>query len=270
MPVLMNKGDDPRRAAWLFYTDRAELDEWGRQIVEGRWDSARLVVDPESLENAKKASSPVEVWAQAKTLIPEDFDLEAARGEVMEATQAAIERAKMEAEVKADEQEDSEETADAERTPADGEGTQAGDEGNAEAVPDAPEGERDAQAGSEAASEPPEGERDAQEGDENPFDYEPVPAPEGLRIHVGTTTRQAALSYLVAHENEDGEGDEEAAADTDLPGLQMLAQLIDYMRDSVDGLPSFAVWHIDPSGILRMVRAKKVKAMAGNVLSVKN
>ena len=239
MPVLMNKGDDPRRAAWLFYTDRAELDEWGRQIVEGRWDSARLVVDPESLESAKKASSPVEVWAQAKTLIPEDFDLEAARGEVMEATQAAIERAKMEAEA-------DEEAADTERTPADGEG----------------EGE--------GACQEPEGEQDAQEGDENPFDYEPVPAPEGLRIHVGTTTRQAALSYLMAHENEEGEGDEEAAADTDLPGLQMLAQLIDYMRDSADGLPSFAVWHIDPSGILRMVRAKKVKAMAGNVLSVKN
>lgn len=234
MPVLMNKGDDPRRAAWLFYTDRAELDEWGRQIVEGRWDSARLVVDPESLESAKKASSPVEVWAQAKTLIPEDFDLEAARGEVMEATQAAIERAKMEAE--ADEQE--------------GEGTER------------------AEADGEAAPGTPESEADAQESDENPFDYEPVPAPEGLRIHVGTTTRQAALSYLMAHENE--EGDEEAAADTDLPGLQMLAQLIDYMRDSADGLPSFAVWHIDPSGILRMVRAKKVKAMAGNVLSVKN
>lgn len=241
MPVLMNKGDDPRRAAWLFYTDRAELDEWGRQIVEGRWDSARLVVDPESLENAKKASSPVEVWAQAKTLIPEDFDLEAARGEVMEATQAAIERAKMEAEA-------DEETADTERASADGEG-----EGTCEE----PEGEQ------------AEGEAE-QEGDENPFDYEPVPAPEGLRIHVGTTTRQAALSYLMAHENEEGEGDEEAAADTDLPGLQMLAQLIDYMRDSADGLPSFAVWHIDPSGILRMVRAKKVKAMAGNVLSVKN
>lgn len=244
MPVLMNKGDDPRRAAWLFYTDRAELDEWGRQIVEGRWDSARLVVDPESLESAKKASSPVEVWAQAKTLIPEDFDLEAARGEVMEATQAAIERAKMEAE--ADEQEDNEEAADAERTSTDGEG----------------EGE--------GACEESENEQDTQEGDENPFDYEPIPAPEGLRIHVGTTTRQAALSYLMAHENEEGEGDEEAAADTDLPGLQMLAQLIDYMRDSADGLPSFAVWHIDPSGILRMVRAKKVKAMAGNVLSVKN
>lgn len=243
MPVLMNKGDDPRRAAWLFYTDRAELDEWGRQIVEGRWDSARLVVDPESLENAKKASSPVEVWAQAKTLIPEDFDLEAARGEVMEATQAAIERAKMEAE--ADEQEDNEETAGAKHASANGEG-----------ACEEPEGEQDAQ--------------DAQEGGENPFDYEPVPAPEGLRIHVGTTTRQAALSYLMAHENEEGEGDEEAAADTDLPGLQMLAQLIDYMRDSADGLPSFAVWHIDPSGILRMVRAKKVKAMAGNVLSVKN
>ena len=244
MPVLMNKGDDPRRAAWLFYTDRAELDEWGRQIVEGRWDSARLVVDPESLEAAKKASSPVEVWAQAKTLIPEDFDLEAARGEVMEATQAAIERARMEAEAEADEQEGDEEAADAKHA-------SEGDEG-------------------EGACKELEGERDAQEGDENPFDYEPVPAPEGLRIHVGTTTRQAALSYLVAHENEDGEGDEEAAADTDLPGLQMLAQLIDYMRDSADGLPSFAVWHIDPSGILRMVRAKKVKAMAGNVLSVKN
>ena len=244
MPVLMNKGDDPRRAAWLFYTDRAELDEWGRQIVEGRWDSARLMVDPESLESAKKASSPVEVWAQAKTLIPEDFDLEAARGEVMEATQAAIERARMEAEAEADEQEGDEEAADAKHA-------SEGDEG-------------------EGACKELEGERDAQEGDENPFDYEPVPAPEGLRIHVGTTTRQAALSYLVAHENEDGEGDEEAAADTDLPGLQMLAQLIDYMRDSADGLPSFAVWHIDPSGILRMVRAKKVKAMAGNVLSVKN
>ena len=242
MPVLMNKGDDPRRAAWLFYTDRAELDEWGRQIVEGRWDSARLVVDPESLENAKKASSPVEVWAQAKTLIPEDFDLEAARGEVMEATQAAIERAKMEAE--ADEQEGDEEAADAKHASEGGEG--------------------------EDVREEPEGEQDTQEGDENPFDYEPIPAPEGLRIHVGTTTRQAALSYLMAHENEEGEGDEEAAADTDLPGLQMLAQLIDYMRDSADGLPSFAVWHIDPSGILRMVRAKKVKAMAGNVLSVKN
>ena len=257
MPALMNKGDDPRRAAWLFYTDRAELDEWGRQIVEGRWDSARLVVDPESLENAKKASSPVEVWAQAKTLIPEDFDLEAARGEVMEATQAAIERAKMEAEAQAEEG-----AGDAEHVPADGE--------DAEGASDAPESEQDAQAGSETAPDAPEGEQDAQEGDENPFDYEPVPAPEGLRIHVGTTTRQAALSYLMAHENEEGEGDEEAAADTDLPGLQMLAQLIDYMRDSADGLPSFAVWHIDPSGILRMVRAKKVKAMAGNVLSVKN
>lgn len=245
MPVLMNKGDDPRRAAWLFYTDRAELDEWGRQIVEGRWDSARLVVDPESLESAKKASSPVEVWAQAKTLIPEDFDLEAARGEVMEATQAAIERAKMEAEAEADEQEGDEGAADAKHASEGGEG--------------------------ESACEEPEGEQDTQEGDENPFDYEPVPAPDGLRIHVGTTTRQAALSYLMAHENEEGEGDEEeATADTDLPGLQMLAQLIDYMRDSADGLPSFAVWHIDPSGILRMVRAKKVKAMAGNVLSVKN
>ena len=255
MPVLMNKGDDPRRAAWLFYTDRAELDEWSRQIVEGRWDSARLVVDPESLENAKKASSPVEVWAQAKTLIPEDFDLEAARGEVMEATQAAIERAKMEAK------------ADEEAAKQDGNGAE---EAGSTPASGANAAETSEQTGGEAAPDAPEGDEGTQEGDENPFDYEPIPAPEGLRIHVGTTTRQAALSYLMAHENEEGEGDEETAADTDLPGLQMLAQLIDYMRDSADGLPSFAVWHIDPSGILRMVRAKKVKAMAGNVLSVKN
>ena len=29
MPVLMNKGADPRQAAWLFYTDHATLDGLG-------------------------------------------------------------------------------------------------------------------------------------------------------------------------------------------------------------------------------------------------
>ena len=248
MPVLMNKGDDPRRAAWLFYTDRAELGEWGRQIVEGRWDSARLVVDEDELADAKKAGSPVQVWAQAKTLIPDDFDLEAARGEVMERTQAAVERAKMAAEEDA-------EAADA--TGDEAAGTTAGDEA---------QGARENE-GAAVDPDPAEG-AEAQEADESPFDYEPVPAPEDLRVLVGTTTRQAAQSYLAPHAA-DGE-DEGAAADTDLPGLQMLAQLIDYMRDSADGLPAFAVWHIDEGGILRMVRAKRVKAMAGNILNIKD
>lgn len=227
MPVLMNKGDDARRAAWLFYTDREALDAWGRAIVEGRWDSARLVVDAEQVQAAKKASAPVEVWAQAKALIPEDFDIEAARGEVMSRAQAELERARQAA----------------------GEGADEAGEGEG------------------AAAESDEG-----EGVADPFDYEPIPAPEGLRVLVGTTTRQAAQSYLLPHgPAEGGQADDgEQACDTDLPGLQMLAQLIDYMRDSSEGLPAQAVWHIDPSGILRMVRAKKVKVMAGNVLSVKS
>lgn len=227
MPVLMNKGDDARRAAWLFYTDREALDAWGRAIVEGRWDSARLVVDAEQVQAAKKASAPVEVWAQAKALIPEDFDIEAARGEVMSRAQAEFERARQAA----------------------GEGADEAGEGEG------------------AAAESDEG-----EGVADPFDYEPIPAPEGLRVLVGTTTRQAAQSYLLPHgPAEGGQADDgEQACDTDLPGLQMLAQLIDYMRDSSEGLPAQAVWHIDPSGILRMVRAKKVKVMAGNVLSVKS
>ncbi len=252
MPVLMNKGDDPRRAAWLFYTDRAQLDGWGRQIVEGRWDSARLAVDEDELAAAKKASSPVQVWAQAKTLIPEDFDLEAARGEVMERTQAAIERAK--------------EAAEGGVGGTDGAGDSAQDAQDDEAAGVTAAG--CAQGVREDGDTAPDAAEDAeaQDADDSPFDYEPVPAPDGLRVLVGTTTRQAAQSYLAARKTE-GDGE---AADTDLPGLQMLAQLIDYMRDSADGLPSFAIWHIDEAGILRMVRAKKVKAMAGNVLSVKN
>lgn len=248
MPVLMNKGSDPRKAAWLFYTDRAELDEWGRTIVEGRWDCARLTVDEDELAAAKKASSPVSVWAQAKTLIPEDFDLEKARGEVMERTQAALERAQQQA----DAQDAGE--ADAQAGAESGDGV---DGGVADGTPEA--GDEAGQTGAQA-----------DDAESDPFDYEAIEAPQGLRVLVGTTTRQAAQDYLAAR----GEGDpaegEDGQADTDLPGLQMLAQLIDYMRDSPDGLPSFAVWHIDQAGILRMVRAKKVKAMAGNVLSVKN
>lgn len=253
MPVLMNKGDDARRAAWLFYTDREALDAWGRAIVEGRWDSARLVVDAEQVQAAKKASAPVEVWAQAKALIPEDFDIEAARGEVMSRAQAEFERARQAAGEGADEA---------------GEG-----EGAAADPAAAPEGGETADAASaQDVPDPDAAESDEGEGVADPFDYEPIPAPEGLRVLVGTTTRQAAQSYLLPHgPAEGGQADDgEQACDTDLPGLQMLAQLIDYMRDSSEGLPAQAVWHIDPSGILRMVRAKKVKVMAGNVLSVKS
>jgi hypothetical protein len=239
MPVLMNKGDDPRRAAWLFYTDRETLDDWGRTIVEGRWDSARLVVDADEVAAAKKASSLVEVWAQAKALIPEDFDLEAAKGEVMSHAEAALERARMEAE----------EAAEA--------------------------AEADEAADQDVATDQDEIEADQDELEADPFDYEPVPAPEGLRVRVGTTTRQAAQSYLMPHESAEGdgaaaEGRDAPASDTDLPGLQMLAQLIDYMRESGDGLPAHTAWYIDASGILRMVRAKKVKVVAGNVLSLKS
>ncbi len=253
MPVLMNKGDDVRRAAWLFYTDRATLDAWGHAIVEGRWDSARLVVDEEQVQAAKKASAPVEVWAQAKALIPEDFDLEAARGEVMSRAQAELERARQAAEEEADE--------------AGGQVDAGEDGGQAGAGEGGEAGEADAAGEPDAAV-------DAAESDAadpaDPFDYEPIPAPDGLRVLVGTTTRQAAQSYLLPHQASGQEEGAQDACDTDLPGLQMLAQLIDYMRDSSDGLPAQAVWYIDPSGILRMVRAKKVKVMAGNVLSVKS
>ncbi len=263
MPVLMNKGDDVRRAAWLFYTDRATLDAWGHAIVEGRWDSARLVVDEEQVQAAKKASAPVEVWAQAKALIPEDFDLEAARGEVMSRAQAELERARQAAEEEADEAGGQDNAA--EGAGATGEQAGAGEGGEA--------GEADA-AGDAADAGEPDAAVDAAESDPadpaDPFDYEPIPAPEGMCVLVGTTTRQAAQSYLLPHQASGQEEGAQDACDTDLPGLQMLAQLIDYMRDSSDGLPAQAVWYIDPSGILRMVRAKKVKVMAGNVLSVKS
>lgn len=257
MPVLMNKGDDVRCAAWLFYTDREALDAWGRAIVGGRWDSARLVVDAEQVQAAKKASTPVEVWAKAKALIPEDFDIQAARGEVMSRAQAAAERARQAAEEAGE----------------DGEAPEAGESESASPAAGAPAGEGPAGEPANAADVAGAQGDPAVDADADPFDYEPIPAPEGLRVLVGTTTRQAAQSYLLPHAPADGgdEADPDAqACDTDLPGLQMLAQLIDYMRDSSEGLPAQAVWHIDPSGILRMVRAKKVKVMAGNVLSVKS
>lgn len=76
MPVLMNKGDDPRQAAWLFYTARPVLDELGRAIQQGRFDAGRLHVDEDEALNAKKASSEVTVFLDVTSLVPDDFDLE--------------------------------------------------------------------------------------------------------------------------------------------------------------------------------------------------
>ncbi|MBS5450766.1 MAG: hypothetical protein KHY83_01305 [Coriobacteriia bacterium] len=130
-----------------------------------------------------------------------------------------------------------------------------------------------AQAEAQASEEDSEdGDAPAQEddapesgADEKPaLPYEPVALDEPIRVVVGTTTAQAARSYLTER-TADGEDRDP----TELPGLQALAQLIDHMRASSFGLPAHAVWHVDAQGILRMAPAKSVKPMAGNVLKVK-
>ena len=75
MPVLMNKGTDPRQAAWLFYTDCIALEAFAEEANERRFDSGFLTVDPEELAAAKKASSEVTVYLEVETLVPDDFDL---------------------------------------------------------------------------------------------------------------------------------------------------------------------------------------------------
>ncbi len=162
MPVLMNKGDDPRQNSWLFFSTRTELSEWHDAIVGGRFESGTLAVDPDELAGAKKASTQVRVFLDVDTLVPEDIDIEQTFG-----------------------------------------------------------------------------------------------------VLVGTTTAQAARTYLQPREV-DGK-----PWTPELPGLQMLAQLIGHMRSSGNGLPANVVWHLDADGILRMSPAKQVKAMAGNILKVK-
>lgn len=191
MPVLMNKGTDPRQAAWLFYTDRATLDGLGAIATSGRYEAGVLTVDSADLEATAKASAEVPVYLAIATLVPEDFDL---------ASLAEL--------------------------------AQASDPNNEDSE--------------EEASLP----------------YTPVPAPEGLRIPVGITTVAAARAFIQPREID---GKPWAA---ELPGLQMLASLIAHMREH-GGIPSYSIWHIDPSGILRMAPAKQVKPMAGNVLKCK-
>lgn len=209
----MNKGDNPRQAAWLFYTDRETLDALARTAAEQRFDAGVLTVDAADLDGAPKASSVVPVYLAVATLVPEDFDLEGFRAA-------------------------------------------AGEDEGAETPEEEPEGE------DPAAETPADGGASDGDPEADELPYEPVPAPEGTRVLIGSTTAAAARAFIQPREVD---GEPWAA---ELPGLQMLVSLIDFMRDH-GGLPTFAVWHVDPQGILRMAPAKQVKPMAGNVLKCK-
>lgn len=210
MPVLMNKGSDPRQAAWLFYTTRETLDAFGGAAAQGRFDAGVLTVDDADLDAARKPSSEVPVYLAVATLVPEDFDL-AQLAETAEDAQ--------------------------------------GDE------------QDDAQPSDESAGEGADEERPEQGADPS-LPYTPVPAPEGTRVLVGTTTAAAARSFIQPREV-DGK-----PVATELPGLPMLVALIDHLRDH-GGIPPYAIWHVDPQGILRMAPAKQLKPMAGNVIKCK-
>ena len=214
MPVLMNKGSDPRQAAWLFYTDRETLGAFGSTAAQGRFDAGVLTVDDADLDAARKPSSEVPVYLAVATLVPEDFDL----------AQLAA-------------------------TAEDAQGTELGAEQDG------------AQPSDESAGENSDAERSEQEADPS-LPYTPVPAPEGTRVLVGTTTAAAARSFIQPREV-DGK-----PVATELPGLPMLVALIDHLRDH-GGIPPYAIWHVDPQGILRMAPAKQLKPMAGNVIKCK-
>lgn len=214
MPVLMNKGSDPRQAAWLFYTDRETLDAFGSAAAQGRFDAGALTVDDADLDAARKPSSEVPVYLAVATLVPEDFDL----------AQLAA-------------------------TAEDAQGTELGAEQDA------------TQPSDESAGEDVDAERSEQGADPS-LPYTPVPAPEGTRVLVGTTTAAAARSFIQPREV-DGK-----PVATELPGLPMLVALIDHLRDH-GGIPPYAIWHVDPQGILRMAPAKQLKPMAGNVIKCK-
>ena len=214
MPVLMNKGSDPRQAAWLFYTDRETLGAFGSTAAQGRFDAGVLTVDDADLDAARKPSSEVPVYLAVATLVPEDFDL----------AQLAA-------------------------TAEDAQGTELGAEQDA------------TQPSDESAGEDVDAERSEQGADPS-LPYTPVPAPEGTRVLVGTTTAAAARSFIQPREV-DGK-----PVATELPGLPMLVALSDHLRDH-GGIPPYAIWHVDPQGILRMAPAKQLKPMAGNVIKCK-
>ena len=215
MPVLMNKGSDPRQAAWLFYTDRETLDAFGGAAAQGRFDAGVLTVDDADLDAARKPSSEVPVYLAVATLVPEDFDL----SQLAKAASGA--------------QDDGQADEQGGAHPSDG---QTADEGA--------DAER------------------SEQGADPSLPYTPVPAPEGTRVLVGTTTAAAARSFIQPREV-DGK-----PVATELPGLPMLVALIDHLRDH-GGIPPYAIWHVDPQGILRMAPAKQLKPMAGNVIKCK-
>jgi hypothetical protein len=233
MPVLMNKGTDPHQASWLFFTERAELEAFAQAAVEQRFDAGRLAVDEADLASAGKASATVPVYLQVETLVPEDFDI-STLGAKFSGGAHVDEAGEEELEEGASAQA-AEKTAQAE--PAEGDEASAGDEAPAAANP----------WDDEAASELP---------------YEPVAAPQGLRIALGRTTVAAAQTYLRAEDA--GEG----TWDARLPGLQVLASIVAFTTEH-GGTPEVAVWNLDGAGILRMSPAKKAKPMAGNILSCK-
>ena len=93
MPVLMNQGDNPRLAAWIFYTDRDTFAALGQAIREERADAGLLVVDDTDVDAAKKASSTLPVYLQVTATVPPEVDLDALAEKAMAAAQRAAEAA---------------------------------------------------------------------------------------------------------------------------------------------------------------------------------
>ena len=229
MPVLMNKGDNPRLAAWIFYTDRDTFAELGRAIREERADAGLLVVDEADVDAAKKASSTLPVYLQVTATVPPEVDLDALAEEAMTAAQHVVEA-----------QEAGDDGADEGADEGEGEGEGA----------DAPDASADA---------PSEG-----EGEEPKAAWEPIAVPEGqgARILAGTTTLEAARDFIQRREL----GGEEWKPE--LPGVQAIAGMAELMA-AHGGIPAWLIWHEDASGVMRMAPAKTVKPMAGNILKVK-
>ncbi|MBR2834639.1 MAG: hypothetical protein IKE43_02865 [Coriobacteriales bacterium] len=266
MPILMNKGDNPHNATWLLFSAKNTLDEFEKALFENRVESGVLWVDPQQIEDAKKASSEVDVYLIAETLVPPEVDLEAARGEVIQkSSQAYAEALEQKEALETDEaeyveQEEAEESRsgvfendvaekDSKTFDTDDAETSADLLGIDDVVTDSGEADDDSELSDSSSNQP---------------DYEPIPASERICIPIGTTTRLAAENYLV--ERDLGEN---GTWRPEMPGLQMLSQLICLMREAPQGLPNAVIWHVDADGIMRMSPAKQVKAMAGNTLRAK-
>lgn len=161
MPVLMNKGDNPRLAAWIFYTDRDTFAELGRAIREERADAGLLVVDEADVDAAKKASSTLPVYLQVTATVPPEVDLDALAEEAMTAAQHAVE---------------AQEAGDDAEGECEDEGT-----GDPDASADAPSG----------------GEGEEPKAAWEPI---AVPEGQGARILAGTTTLEAARDFIQRRE----------------------------------------------------------------------